>query len=72
MSTRKLHTEKVWHDFTDKSELYFSEPDPDTVEYLRKGLRREYELYNYIKQIFYEKIDFLKEKNLWWLSHTYN
>ena len=53
-------------------ELYISEPDPDTVEYLRKGLRREYELYDYIKQIFYEKVDFLKEKNLWWLSHTYN
>lgn len=41
------------------------EPDPDTVEYLRKGLRREYELYDYIKQIFYEKIDFLKDNNLW-------
>jgi len=34
------------------------EPDPDTVEYLKKGLRREYELYEYIKQIFHEKINF--------------
>ena len=43
----------------------YSEPDPDTVEYLKKGLKREYELYEYIKEIFYQKVQFLKDKNLW-------
>ena len=41
------------------------EPDPATVEYLRKGLKREYELYDFIKKIFYEKIENFKERDLW-------
>ena len=41
------------------------EPDPATVEYLRKGLKREYELYNFIKEIFYKKIENFKERDLW-------
>ncbi|CAG5079692.1 Oidioi.mRNA.OKI2018_I69.PAR.g9324.t1.cds [Oikopleura dioica] len=41
------------------------EPDPATVEYLRKGLKREYELYDFIKKIFYEKIENFKERGLW-------
>jgi dermatan/chondrotin sulfate uronyl 2-O-sulfotransferase UST len=41
------------------------EPNPETVAYLKKGLSREYELYNFIKEVFYEKINFLKSNGLW-------
>ena len=41
------------------------EPNPETVEYLRNGLKREYELYNFIKKILYDKIKFFKENGLW-------
>jgi hypothetical protein len=41
------------------------EPDEKTLETLRKGLSREYELYNFIKTILYQKIDFFKANNLW-------
>ena len=41
------------------------EPNPKTIEYLQKGLRREYELYNFIKEILYRKIEFFKENDLW-------
>ena len=41
------------------------EPDPRTVAYLKKGLRREYELYDFIKLILYDKIKFFKDHGLW-------
>jgi len=41
------------------------EPESKTVEYLRNGLRREYELYDFIKKILYDKIQFFKDNGLW-------
>ena len=34
-----------------------SEPDEIEVHYLKRRLVREYELYNYVKKIFYEKFN---------------
>ena len=66
--TQKLPAEKVIHklgDFLTFYRLIISEPNPETVAYLKKGLSREYELYDYIKEVFYEKINFLKSNGLW-------
>ena len=63
---QKLPAEKVfYHDFYWYLYYMFSEPNPETVAYLKKGLSREYELYNYIKEVFYEKVNFLKSNGLW-------
>ena len=62
-ASRKGILSSIW--FVLVSYYIFSEPNPETVAYLKKGLSREYELYNYIKEVFYEKVNFLKSNGLW-------
>jgi dermatan/chondrotin sulfate uronyl 2-O-sulfotransferase UST len=41
------------------------EPSNETLEYLRERLKREYELYDFIKKTFYEKIEQFKSRGQW-------
>ena len=55
---------KIKTDFSSKT-AHKDEPSEATLEYLRERLKREYELYNFIKKTFYEKIEEFKKRGQW-------
>ena len=42
-----------------------TEPKQKTLKFLRGKLKREYELYDYVKDLFYKKVQHLKDSGLW-------
>ena len=58
-----LSVVKVWNLWISlKVLMIFSDPKPETMEILKNRLKNEIELYNFVKDLFYDKLKYFTAK----------